>query len=278
MHGAAGDAAAEKAAAEKAAAEKAAATQPSPKLKRAVLLLSTQDIQQMIVQTITRRKNRVRNDATWSQRRKFEVVQRTREGGPMSRPQFVEVLLRAAVTLRGREPSTSQAILKFADQILSGRIMQPPLSAFPRGLALKAGVVRDTLLARRKSLQQAYERFGSNETSFQRLAQLLKLCDRTFTAKHVASIYALSRRPLRHASTQCSTLNYDEFSEAVARLALIWQPTVSGAMLSTPGTIRELPPQPIKGQPVNQKKMAARLEAFMERLSERMKPSVVSRV
>lgn len=231
----------------------------------------------MIVQTITGRKNTIRNDATWSQRRKQLVVQRTREGAPITRPQFVEVLLRAAVALRGREPSTSVALRQFSERILAGRIMQPPLSPFPRGLLLNAGVVRDALLARRKSLRQAYERFGSNETSFQRLAQLLKLCDRCFTAKHVASIYALSRRPIKCASPQSSTLDYDEFSEAVARLALIWQPNAGLAMVSNPGTVRACPPQPQVGEPVNQKKVAARLEAFLERLTERMKPTVVSR-
>merc|ERR1719247_2246500 len=101
----------------------------------------------MIVQTITRRKSQLKHDATWSQRRKFEVVQRTREGAPVSRAQFVEILLRAAVALRGREPSTSRAMRRFTDKILSGRIMQPPLSPFPRGLALKAGKVRDTMLS-----------------------------------------------------------------------------------------------------------------------------------
>lgn len=249
-----------------------------PKVKDEIQPLSTQDIQQMIVQTITRRNKQVKRDASWSQKRKFAVVQRTREGAPISRPQFVEVLLRAAVALRGREPSTSGALQKFAHTILAGRIMRPPLSAFPRGLALKAGVVRNTLLARRKSLRQAFERFGSNETSFQRLAQLLKLCDRSFTAKHVASIYALSRRPIKHPSPQSSTLNLDEFSEAVARLALIWQPTVGGAIISNPGTVRACPPQPQVGQPVNQRGVAARLEAFLERLTERMRPTVLSRV
>lgn len=239
--------------------------------------LSTQDIQQMIVQTITRRKNTIRHDATWSQHRKQLVVQRTLEGAPITRPQFVEVLLRAAVALRGREPSTSVALRQFSERILAGRIMRPPLSPFPRGALLKAGVVRDALLARRKSLRQAYERFGSNETSFQRLAQLLKLCDRCFTAKHVASIYALSRRPIKCANPQSSTLDYDEFSEAVARLSLVWQPNVGLAMVSNPGTARACPPQPRVGEPVNQKRVAARLEAFLERLTERMKPTVVSR-
>merc|ERR1711865_607334 len=148
--------------AEAAIAETTIVAEPLPKVKDASHPLFTQDIQQMIVQTITRRKSVVRHDASWSQRRKFRVHQLTREGGPMTRPQFVEVLLRAAVALRGREPSTSGAFRKFAEKVLSGRIMQPPLSPFSRGLSLKAGVVRDTLLARRKPLRQAFDRFGSN--------------------------------------------------------------------------------------------------------------------
>lgn len=240
--------------------------------------LTTQDVQQMIVQTITRRKSQLSSDASWLTRRKFAVVQRTREGAPITRAQFVEVLLRAAVALRGREPSTSGALRNFGQNILAGRIMQPPLSPFPRGLALQACVVRDTLLARRKSLLDAYERFGSNETSFQRLAQLLKLCDRCFTAKHVSSIYALSRRPMKHPSVQSSEtgLLFDEFSEAVCRLALIWQPTVGIGSVASPQSKRPWPPQPQVGCPVKQQVVANRLEAFLGRLADRMRPAVVS--
>jgi hypothetical protein len=248
-----------------------------PRLKAAAHPLTTQDVQQMIVQTITRRKHQLKADASWATRRKCAVEQCTREGKPITRPQFVEVLLRAAVALRGREPSTSVALRKFTENILSGRIFQPPLSPFPRGLALQACVVRDTLLARWKTLRQAYERFGSNETSFQRLAQLLKLCDRSFTAKHVASIYALSRRPMKTSLQSANTgLLFEEFSEAVARFALIWQPTVGIGAVTSPGSKRDFPPQPRVGHPVRHQAVANKLEAFLERLTERMKPSVVS--
>jgi hypothetical protein len=239
--------------------------------------LTTQDVQQMIVQTITRRKSQIRGDASWLTRRKLMVVQLTREGAPINRVQFVEVLLRAAVALRGREPSTSAALKSFAKNVLLRRIMQPPLSPFPRGLALQPCDVRDALLARRKSLREAYERFGSNEQSFQRLAQLLKLCDRMFTGKHVASIYALSRRPMKHPTATSSGLSYDEFSEAVARLALIWQPTVGiGNSVASPGSKRPWPPQPQVGCPVRPQAVANRLEAFLSRLADRMRPAVMS--
>lgn len=47
-----------------------------------------------------------------------------------------------------------------------------------------------------RTIHEAWERFGGSETTFQSLTQLMRLCDTHFTAKHVSSIYALSRRPV----------------------------------------------------------------------------------
>merc|ERR1712008_314393 len=125
------------------------------------------------------------------------------------------------------------SILRFVRQVIEGRILQPPLMPFPRGLAKQVGAVADIFLARRRCIHEAWERYGSSERAFQRLAQLMRLCDTAFTAKHVASIYALSRRPPidRIASSTAvqrrlsigGSLRYDEFREAVARLSLVWQ-------------------------------------------------------
>jgi len=204
------------------------------------------------------------------------VHQRTREGAPITRPQFIEVLLRAAIALCGGHPSTSLAFQKFVDRVISRRVMQPPLAPFPRGLPLQAGEVADTLLARRKTLREAWERFGCSGSSFQRLAQLMKLCDRSFTAEHVSSIYAIARRPqadFRETRRRSPGLGYDEFCEAVARLALVWQRT-----LRTDGAVggkRKWPPQPQVGRPVRQIAVAGRIEAFLAKLAERMRPSIV---
>lgn len=266
------------------------------------LPLTLQSVQQMLVQTIAYRRQSASRGASKATgqgvgvgvgggalpvdekmralaKRAAAIEQRTKEGLPLSRVQFIEVMLRAALALRASQPA-ALAFRSFADKILVGRIMQPPLSKFPRGLAVQVGAVCDTLLARRKTIREAWERFGSSENAFQRLAQCLKLCDRSFTAKHVASIYALSRRPQVTCASNTGVLigggglAYDEFCEAIARLAMIWRHG-SRVGLFLPGDNPPWPPQPQVGRPVRQKAVAARLEAFLAKLQERMKPARV---
>lgn len=237
-----------------------------------------QDVQQMLVQTVATRRSMHREPGggTSISRRAAAIQQRTREGAPITRPQFVEVLLRTALVLKGpHQPSASKAFQQFAETVLIGRVMLPPLSPFPRGLAIQVGEVCDTLLARRKTIREAWERFGGSESDFQSLSKLLKLCDRSFTAKHVASIYALARRPhadFKSHGKAVKGLAYDEFCEAVARLALIWQrrSTFGGAGPAS----RHWPPQPQLGQKVKQRAVAARLDAFLAKLAERLRPAI----
>eukprot|EP00927_Polykrikos_kofoidii_P060488 TRINITY_DN55450_c0_g1_i1.p1 TRINITY_DN55450_c0_g1~~TRINITY_DN55450_c0_g1_i1.p1 ORF type:complete len:1333 (+),score=186.86 TRINITY_DN55450_c0_g1_i1:284-4282(+) len=240
--------------------------------------LNLHDVQQMIVQTIAQRRRpssdaRGRRDSLSI--RAASIQQRTQEGAPIDRSQFIEVMIRAALELRGWNTSISQGIQQFADDILSCRILVPPLSPFPRGLVLQVGEVCDTLLARRRTIREAWERFGGNEQAFQRLAKLLKLCDRSFTAKHISSIFALSKRPHADVSSPSklgAALGYDEFCEAIGRLALVWE------RASKPGSssadARVWPPQPQVGCPVRERAVASRLDAFLENLSRRMRPSV----
>eukprot|EP00928_Gymnodinium_smaydae_P008345 TRINITY_DN13037_c1_g2_i1.p1 TRINITY_DN13037_c1_g2~~TRINITY_DN13037_c1_g2_i1.p1 ORF type:complete len:1391 (-),score=172.68 TRINITY_DN13037_c1_g2_i1:106-4278(-) len=245
--------------------------------------LSLQDVQQLLVQTVTKRRvpssgatGGTGQRRTSLARRAASLQQRTQEGAPITRPQFIEVTLRAALVLRGRQTdSTALAFRAFADKVLRARIMQAPLTPFPRGLVLQVGEVCDALLAHRKILREAWERFGGSEGAFQRLAQLLKMCDRAFTAKHMASIYALSRRPKVEcisASAQTRGLAFDEFCEAILRLALIARkPARPGE--ESHGT-PTWPPQPVPGRPVRQRAVAARLATFVARVAERMRPAV----
>jgi len=247
--------------------------------------LMLQDVQQFLVQTVAARGypsrelsggGSGRRGSTLG-KRAAAIEQRTREGAPLTRPQFIEVLLRTALALRtSHDTSTSKAFRRFSEKILLSRVMLPPLSPFPRGLTQQVGDVSDTLLARKKTLREAWERFGGSENALQQLSQLLKLCDRNFTAKHVASIYALSRRP--HADTTPTGktvrgLGYDEFCEAIARLALIWQ---RSHLLPGEQPSPVWPPQPKVGQAVPQQKIASRIEAFLAKLAERMRPAIRS--
>lgn len=243
--------------------------------------LSLQDVQQMLVQTIAQRSGPPRSAGGANGRRgslakrAASIQQRTQEGAPLNRPQFIEVMVRAALEIRDWDTSTSAGIQKFADEILSKRVLVPPLSPFPRGLLLQVGEVRDTLLARRSNIREAWERFGGNEQAFQRLSKLLKLCDRSFTAKHVASIFALSKHPqtdVKSLNKLGSALAYNEFCEAIGRLALIWERSSKPG--SSSAAARVWPPQPRVGCPVRQRAIASRLGAFLENLSRRMRPTV----
>jgi hypothetical protein len=258
----------------KAEGEKAATPRPRPRAVQPPLTL--QDVQQMLIQAITTRKIPRQTAKDAMAQRAAAVQQRTRESAPLNRPQFIEVMLRTALVLKGpHQPSTSKAFKRFSEKIIRGRIMLPPLSPFPRGLPLQVGEVCDILLARRKTIREAWERFGGSDGAFQRLAQLLKLCDRSFTAKHVASIYALSRRPQPDLKVmKVRGLAYDEFCEAIARLALIWQRGSRAADLAGGPVVRTWPPQPQVGQPVRQRAVGARLEAFLTKVAERLRPAV----
>lgn len=239
--------------------------------------LVLQDVEQIMVQTIThphQTGRKLRHGRPELVRHAAMVEQQTIEGAPISRPQFIEVMLRASILLFGNMPSTSQIFRRFADEIISGRIQQAPLAAFPRSLKLMQGEYMETLQAHRDTLQEARERFGANMNAFQRLAQLLKLCDRQFTAKHMASIYACARRPVVDFRSKEAHrgLGYDEFCEAVSRLAMVWQPSKGPSAM--PGTKRMWPAQPVCGQPVHQRVLAARLKPFLAKMAERMRPTV----
>mmetsp|Transcript_58889 Transcript_58889/g.140507 ORF Transcript_58889/g.140507 Transcript_58889/m.140507 type:complete len:1324 (-) Transcript_58889:85-4056(-) len=206
--------------------------------------------------------------------RAANVVEKHREGAPITRSQFIEVLLRAAVATGGRELSAAACFRKFTKRILLGRIMQAPLSPFPRGLLKQAGEVRDAILSHRKMLIEAYERFGSSDAAFQRFAQLLRLCDRTFTAKHVSSIFALVKLPIVNVDVEPPRqgLSYEEFCEAVAWLSTVWQRGRSQGHAKRDPKLRfRVPPK--VGDPINQKQFAVHIEAFLQKMRERMLPS-----
>jgi len=207
------------------------------------------------------------------QERAATVVERHREGAPITRSQFIEVLLRAAVAVRGRELSAVVCIRTFVKRVLLGRIMQPPLSPFPRGLLKQAGGVRDALLSHRKMLIEAYERFGSTDAAFQRFAQLLRLCDRTFTAKHVSSIFTLVKLPIVDAEGEPPRrgLSYEEFCEAAAWLSTVWQRGRSQGHAKRDPKLR-FRALPKVGAPLNQRHFASHLEAFLQKMRQRMLP------
>jgi len=251
--------------------------------------LHMQDVHVMITQTLA---NHNGGDAVMNTEAEGErgegrgrIPKAVADGNPVTRPQFFEVMLRAALSW-GDDLSAGHAIKLFADEICSGVFLQPPLAPFPRGIALRPGEYSDAVLNSSKTLKEAWERFGYSNVAFQRLAQLVRLCDRSFTSKHVASIYALAKVPVVNdrVSTAGETrgLTYSEFVEAVGRLAMVWSrsswmpaccPQEDGSMRG-----RRWPPQLQAGKPVKEHILAQRLLGFLQRLSDRMKPSIRGRV
>lgn len=191
--------------------------------------------------------------------------------GALTRPQFIEVLLIAASALGGR--CAPAAHKHFAEEILRGRLFQPPLSSYPRAL-LQASEVSEMLASHRLTLRVAWQRYGSCPAAFHRLViQQLRLCDRDFHVHQVASIYAVVRQPEPDFNLEMQGLKYGEFCEALGRLALVWR-RGSASGLASPSATRSPWPagRPNKGRPVRLKPFMAHLDAFLLSLKERMKP------
>lgn len=262
----------------RAAAEKAQPAAPPPPPARPLML---QDVQQLLLHIQDQRQGDSSKEARSSSKGPASSSSKGpgKSGGAITRPEFFEVLLRTAILLSTRGSSTAVTFRRFADTILAGRVMQVPLAPFPRALLLEAGDFSAALLARRKTLREAWERFGGSGVAFQRLAQLMRLCDRSFTAKHVASIYGLARRPEAEFQPSATSpgLRYEDFCEAVARLALIWRRSSGNNRFGAtpePSDAPVFPAQPQPGRPVKQKAMAGRFEAFVAKMADRMKPSI----
>lgn len=230
------------------------------------------DLQQMMLQTVAwQDPQQTKNPKDRKAQRAAEVAQKARASAHLTRPQFMELLLRFAICFGPKELSAQEAVVHFAIIVLCGRVLLPPLSPFPRGLALRVGRYADTLLFHRKEIRTAWERFGFSEGAFQALPQLLHMCDHAFTAKHVASIFALARAPVpdfnlaADLGTQSPVsqggLRYEEFCEALGRLAMTWQ---------QPGHQTETPEFQV-GEAVNERQLAKCLERFVTALWERMR-------
>jgi hypothetical protein len=248
--------------------------------------LPFQDVKLILMQTRAKTDRRLDPDSIRkpSHKRRVEIQQQQNiEGAPLNRPQFIEMLVRTAVATRQDSPSVAVALRSFVDNILVARIFQLPLARFPRGLQNQPGEVRDKLLAGRKTLLEAHERFGSSEGAFQRFAQLLRITDQNFTAKHVASLYSVARLPNPTAIQKPASiaLKYNEFCEAVARMSLTWRSDSRATQrlcrtsTSTEDGFNKFGPFDLQhGQPVRQKAFAAHIEAFIAKVGERLKPAV----
>jgi hypothetical protein len=199
--------------------------------------LTLQDMQQLLMQTMSHGSgaakatlNHQASSGLGSKKqqemseKRAQVAQKAKEGRPLARPQFLELILRLAICLFGRDVQNtmSECLKIFVDRVLVERILRPPLAPFPKAL-MWTSEVNSVFIEHTQTLHLAHERFGRNANSFIQLAQLMKLYDKTFTAKNVCSLFALARQPHVDAWETKGTrgLTFAEFCEALVRFSLV---------------------------------------------------------
>lgn len=189
--------------------------------------LSLQDVQQLLVQTMAGPPTDAAGNSGGKRQgemseQRAAVLQKAKESRPLARPEFLELILRISITLFSAERSLADALKQFTDKVLVEKVLRPPLAPFPKAL-MWTSEVNGVFLEHTQTLRQAHERYGKNTNSFIQLAQLMKLYDKTFTAKNVASLFALARQPLVDAyqTKGTTSLTYAEFSESLVRFSLV---------------------------------------------------------
>jgi hypothetical protein len=116
-------------------------------------------------------------------------------------------------------------VADFVDKGIVGSIFRAPLAPFPTA-ALWSSEVQNVIHEHTRTLRELHKQFGGNVQGLLRLAQLSHLFGREFTAKHVRSVFAMSKSitvdpPPGRGST---SLKYNEFIEALARCSVVRRP------------------------------------------------------
>jgi hypothetical protein len=163
------------------------------------------------------------------------------EGMPLNRSMFIEMLVRVAVFLHARDlkdhphysiMSVPKMLAHFIDEGIAGSLYKPPLAPFPRTF-LWTSEVQNAFHNHTRTLRDLHRSFGASMQGMLRLAQLSHLYGRDFTAKHVRSVFAMSKTLEQESSTDTSSalLTYPEFLECVARCSIVHLTARKSALL-----------------------------------------------
>lgn len=174
------------------------------------------------------------------------------EGLPLTRSHFIEMLVRVSVFLHARDSSNSltspgvealaatlrvnspgvqaqpgittvsKMLAHFVDAGIVGSLYWPPLGPFPRSF-LWTSEVQNVFHSHTRTLRDLHRGFGASMQGVLRLAQLSHLYGRAFTAKHVRSVFAMSKTLEQEPPTDKSgaLLTYPEFLECLARCSIV---------------------------------------------------------
>jgi hypothetical protein len=155
------------------------------------------------------------------------------EGAALTRYNFIEMLVRVAVFLHARadvEPTEMFGgvpgfVANFVDRGIIGSVYSAPMAPFP-AKALWSSEVQDVMHEHTRTLRELHRSFGGNVQGLLRLAQLSHLFGREFTAKHVRSVFAMSKTlvPDPLPGKGSTSLRFNEFLEALARCSVVRRP------------------------------------------------------
>jgi len=162
-----------------------------------------------------------KNPRTLHKERK-EAVKKLREGDAINRAQFLELCIRLCIHLHAHDlMSTKEMFIDFVDNYIDKKLLKPPLSPFPKSF-LVTQEMHNVLFENATTLRRLHQAYGKSFGLLITLAQKLRLYDKSFTAKHVRSLFALSKVcPISCQERSAPSLTYEEFTEAIARLALV---------------------------------------------------------
>eukprot|EP00397_Hematodinium_sp_SG-2012_P006415 GEMP01006445.1.p1 GENE.GEMP01006445.1~~GEMP01006445.1.p1 ORF type:complete len:1033 (+),score=242.21 GEMP01006445.1:44-3142(+) len=137
--------------------------------------------------------------------------------GTVTRPAFWEFLIRLSVQVYP-DRGVTDAFSAFVDHCVPS-VLAMPLAPFHRDYMGHADV-QAKFFDWRETIKSAYSMFATSPLKFVTLTQTVRLYEKSFTAKHSASVFALSKQPAPLARTH-QKLTPSEFQEAFARLVLV---------------------------------------------------------
>jgi len=136
----------------------------------------------------------------------------------LGRHQFLELCIRVAIFIKP-ELEVEKALIYFCDNIID-KLLVPPLAPFPYHY-LYLTEVANLFFDWRNTLRKAHHLYAHNVDGFIALCQALRLYENSFTAKHCASVFALSKKVTISGSKRPFRLTMSEFQETLGRLILV---------------------------------------------------------
>merc|ERR1712150_21431 len=112
-----------------------------------------------------------------------------------------------------------KALIYFIDYVLC-TLRVPPLSPFQHHFMWLKELAA-LFFEWRNTIRKAHQIYGQSVDSFISLAQTLRLYENSFTSKHCASLFGLSKRVNPTSRARPTRLTQGEFQEALGRLILV---------------------------------------------------------